>query len=49
MRDDWGRPLIIHAWNDAYRGLYSVGPDGKDEQGRGDDVIGDDVAEVTSR
>ena len=40
IRDDWGNPFIIHVWNlAAPRTLYSTGPNGIDEFGRGDDVI----------
>jgi hypothetical protein len=51
--DGWNRALIFrfpgpvhrHGWD-----LYSVGPNGIDEQGGGDDIlIGEDVAAVTSR
>jgi hypothetical protein len=51
-RDGWGRrflfsapgPVHKHGWD-----IWSVGPNGIDEQGGGDDIlVGEDVAEVSS-
>jgi hypothetical protein len=50
--DGWNHPVMYrcpgpvhpHGWD-----LYSIGPNGIDEQGRGDDIlVGEDVAEVAS-
>lgn len=50
--DGWGCPLIYRAPGPVHRrgwDLYSVGPNGIDEQGKGDDVlIGEDVAPIES-
>lgn len=37
--DPWGRPLIFQGAPTAEGRLYSVGPNGRDEQGGGDDVV----------
>lgn len=51
VRDAWGRPLVLHAWSWPPRpprdGFYSVGPNGIDEEGEGDDILVD-VADVAS-
>lgn len=48
LRDPWGRPYVYVPWDDAGFGvsavprgrylLYSVGPDGRDDGGGGDDI-----------
>ncbi len=52
MLDAWSHPLLYrcpgpvhkHGWD-----LWSVGPNGMDEKGQGDDIlVGEDVADVTS-
>lgn len=40
-RDAWGQPFVFNApavHGDAQFDLYSIGPDGIDDQGRGDDI-----------
>jgi len=36
--DDWGRPLVYRRTDDGGFRLYSLGPDGRDDDGAGDDV-----------
>ncbi|HZV01327.1 MAG TPA: hypothetical protein VFF73_31735 [Planctomycetota bacterium] len=52
FRDGWGRPFLCarpgpvhrHGWD-----LWSVGPNGIDEQGNGDDIlVGENVADIGS-
>ena len=38
IMDSWGQDLIYKRKNESYL-LYSIGPDGIDEQGNGDDVV----------
>jgi hypothetical protein len=51
--DAWGRRIIYRSPGPVHRhgwDLYSVGPNGIDEQGRGDDIlIGEDVAAISSQ
>jgi hypothetical protein len=53
VQDPWGHVLIFSAPGPVHRhgwDLWSVGPNGIDEQGAGDDIlVGEDVADVTSR
>ncbi len=37
--DGWGRPLQYTIDADGFPLIYSVGPDGEDDQGAGDDII----------
>ena len=50
--DAWNRPILYRCPGPVHRhgwDLYSVGPNGLDEQGDGDDlVVGEDFAPVTS-
>jgi len=50
VRDAWGRPLIFRCPGPVHpRGfdLYSMGPNGIDDLGEGDDILlGDDIAPV---
>jgi hypothetical protein len=51
--DGWGQHLVFRSPGPAHRhgwDLYSVGPNGIDEQGLGDDLlVGEDLASVISR
>ncbi|HZU96628.1 MAG TPA: type II secretion system protein GspG [Planctomycetota bacterium] len=50
--DGWGRPIRYRSPGPVHKrgwDLYSVGPNGVDEQGGGDDIlIGEDIADVGS-
>jgi hypothetical protein len=41
LPDPWGRPIVLPAWAeaDAPEWPYSLGPNGVDERGKGDDVV----------
>jgi hypothetical protein len=36
--DPWGQPLKYKVNNERYLFIYSIGPNGLDEQGKGDDI-----------
>ena len=38
--DPWGRPFVYIKENDSWYQLYSVGDDGVDDSGKGDDIKG---------
>jgi hypothetical protein len=52
LRDSWGHPLVYECPGPVHRNgwdIYSVGPNGVDEGGLGDDIlVGEDVADVGS-
>jgi hypothetical protein len=39
--DDWGRPLVIKGDGLSAPFIYSVGPNGRDDGGGADDILGD--------
>jgi hypothetical protein len=49
-KDAWGRPLLYRCPGPVHKrgwDMYSVGPNGVDEQGQGDDIlVGEDMAPV---
>lgn len=53
VRDAWGRALRLQSPGPVHRAgwdVWSVGPDGIDDHGGGDDIlVGEDVAVVSTR